>query len=60
MSNIGGDSQSNILSRTFPTMTGETYAVDFDAGIWGQHTVNPLQFRVRAFETGTDSICGVG
>src|SRR5205085_5051931 len=33
---VGGDSIGNILSQTFNTVAGQTYTLDFDAGVYGQ------------------------
>lgn len=44
---IGHDSEGTTLSQTFNTMAGESYTVDFDAGVFGQPTSSPLQVNVR-------------
>src|SRR5437868_8696613 len=33
--NIGGDSEGTVLSQTFATVSGQTYLVEFDSGIFG-------------------------
>jgi hypothetical protein len=43
----GGDSQGNTLSQSFATVPGQTYNVDFDAGIFGMKT-GLMQLRVQA------------
>jgi hypothetical protein len=52
---IGRDSQANILYQDFATNTGQTYNVDFDAGVFGQHSAGPLQFRLRILDANTAS-----
>jgi Protein of unknown function (DUF642) len=51
--NIGGDSQGNTLSQSFTTTIGRVYVLDFDAGIFGQPTGNPLQLQVQIFGVAT-------
>lgn len=49
----GGNSQGDLLSQSFSTVAGRTYAVDFDAGIFGQRSGPPLQLRVEILGAGT-------
>ena len=44
---VGFDSEGTTLSQSFPTVVGQSYTVDFDAGIFGQPTGNPLQLNVQ-------------
>lgn len=50
---IGGDSQGNILSQTINTETGQAYTVDFDSGIFGIRTGDPLQLNVQLLGSST-------
>jgi hypothetical protein len=50
---IGNDSQGTTISQSFPTAVGEVYRVDFDAGIFGQRSGNPLQLNVQITGSGT-------
>src|SRR3954462_11592934 len=43
--NIGGDSEGTPLSQSFTTVNGQTYTLDFDAGIEGQRT-GTLQLQI--------------
>ena len=43
----GGDYQGNTLSQNFSTTIGQTYSVEFDAGIAGQRNGDPLQLNVQ-------------
>jgi hypothetical protein len=43
----GGDSQGDTLDQTFSTVSGQMYAVDFDAGIFGKRSGAPLQLRTE-------------
>lgn len=49
----GGNSQNDMLSQSFETISGQMYAVDFDAGIFGKRTGAPLQVRVEISGNGT-------
>ena len=42
-----GDSQGDTLAQNFSTISGGMYTVDFDAGIFGQRSGNPLQVQVQ-------------
>lgn len=44
---VGGDSTANILSQTFNTVAGQTYTLDFDAGVYGQRGGLPLQLQAQ-------------
>jgi hypothetical protein len=50
---VGGDSVGNTLSQTFNTTAGTVYVLDFDAGIFGQPSGNPLQLRVQVTGPGS-------
>ena len=50
---VGEDSEGTTLSQTFPTLAGQIYTVDFDAGIFGQPTGNPLQLNVQVTGSST-------
>src|SRR5205085_11630060 len=47
----GGDSQGDTLSQSFLTTAGKVYTVDFDAGVYGTRTGNPLQLEVQVLGT---------
>jgi hypothetical protein len=49
----GGDSQNNVLSQSFSTISGRQYALDFDAAIYGQRSGAALQMRVQVLSRGT-------
>jgi Protein of unknown function (DUF642) len=49
----GGNSQGDTLAQNFSTISGESYAIDFDAGIFGQRSGAPLQVRVEIFGSGS-------
>jgi Protein of unknown function (DUF642) len=49
----GGNSQGDTLAQSFSTTIGQMYAVDFDAGIFGQRTGGPLQLRVEVLGSGS-------
>ena len=42
----GGDSDGNTLSQAIPTVPGEQYTLDFDAGVFGPDPGTPLQLNV--------------
>lgn len=46
---LGGDSQGNMLSQTFATVSGATYTLDFDAGVYGVRDAGPLSLQVQVF-----------
>ncbi|HJT82031.1 MAG TPA: DUF642 domain-containing protein [Chthoniobacterales bacterium] len=50
---IGGDTEGNILSQTFPTTIGQTYVVEFDSGVYGTRTDSHLQLNVAVSGNGT-------
>ena len=50
---VAGDSIGNTLSQTFNTTAGTVYVLDFDAGIFGEPSGNPLQLRVQVTGPGT-------
>jgi hypothetical protein len=50
---VGADSQGDTLSQVFYTVANGVYEIDFDSGIYGQHSSDPLQLNVQVF--GTDS-----
>jgi hypothetical protein len=49
----GADSQGDQLSQSFSTTSGQTYNVDFDAGIFGKRSGAPLQVNVQIIGSGT-------
>jgi hypothetical protein len=49
----GGSSQGDTLSQSFSTVSGQMYAVDFDAGIFGKRSGGPLQVQVDLIGNGT-------
>ena len=49
----GHNSQNDSISQNFSTLPGRVYAVDFDAGVFGQRTSNALQVRVEVIGSGT-------
>jgi hypothetical protein len=51
----GGDSQGSTLSQTFATVNGQKYALDFDAGVIGQHN-GSTALKLRAQVTGTGTL----
>ena len=50
---IGHDSEGTTLSQTIATVPGELYTLDFDAGVFGQRTADPLQLNVQVQGGGT-------
>ncbi len=44
---VGGDSFDNVLSQTFFTVPGQVYTLDFDAGVSGITSGNPLQLKAE-------------
>ena len=52
--NPGGDSESNTLLQSFDTVSGQTYTLDFDAGIYGVPDAgSTLQLSVQVSGTET-------
>ena len=51
--NAGSDSENNVLSQSFATVVGQLYTLEFDAGVYGQRTGNPLQIEVQLLGSGT-------
>jgi len=49
----GGDFQGDTLSQSFATVVGQTYTLDFDAGIAGVRSASPLQLRVQVIGSAT-------
>jgi hypothetical protein len=49
----GNNSQGDMLAQTFSTVNNQTYAIDFDAGIFGQRSGAPLQLHVEILGAGT-------
>jgi len=47
--NVTGNSDQSVLGQTFSTNSGQYYALDFDAGIYGTPT-SPPQFRVQVMD----------
>jgi hypothetical protein len=54
--NVGSDSEGNVLSQALTTVTGQDYTIDFDAGIFGVRSGQPLQLRIRVFDTTTSNV----
>jgi Protein of unknown function (DUF642) len=50
---LGGDSQGNMLSQSFATNPGQSFTLDFDAGVAGVRSGGPLQLQIQVFGTGT-------
>ncbi|HJT81847.1 MAG TPA: SdrD B-like domain-containing protein [Chthoniobacterales bacterium] len=48
----GFDSQGDSISQSFTTTSNQKYNLDFDAGIFGRRSGNPLQVRVEVIGTG--------
>jgi len=48
----GGDFQGDTLAQSFTTTSGTTYALDFDAGIFGTRSGAPLQVKVEVLGSG--------
>src|SRR5207253_10724501 len=48
----GGEFQGSTLAQRLATVTGRMYSFDFDAGIAGTRSGNPLQLRVQVFGSG--------
>ncbi len=42
-----GDSQANVLSQSFITTAGRIYSLDFDAGVVGTHSGDPLALHIQ-------------
>jgi len=53
---LGGDSQGNMLSQTFATVSGITYTLDFDAGVFGVRTGDPLSLQIQVFGSGMSTL----
>jgi hypothetical protein len=51
--NVGNDSEGTILSQSFATTVGGVYKLEFDSGIFGVRTGDPLQLQVQIFGSGT-------
>src|ERR1051325_11619709 len=51
--NIGGDSEGNILSQTINTTAGQAYILEFDSGIFGIRSEDPLQLNVKLVGRGS-------
>jgi hypothetical protein len=50
--NVGSDTEGTVLSQSFTTVAGQGYVVEFDAGIFGTHSFDPLQLNVHVAGTG--------
>ena len=53
---LGGDSEGNMLSQTFETVSGATYTLDFDAGVFGVRDEGPLSLQVQVFGAGMSTL----
>ena len=49
----GGDFTGDTLSQSFPTVPGAVYRLEFDSGICGQRSDNPLQVQVEVIGSAT-------
>src|SRR3954465_10001966 len=54
--NVGGNSEGNMLSQTFATLTGQTYTVEFDAAVFGIRTAGPLSLQIQVFGAGMGTL----
>ena len=54
--NIGHDSQGTTLSQMFATVSGTTYQVDFDSGIYGQRNDGFLQMNVQVIDSASSTV----
>src|SRR3954469_24971007 len=53
---IGGDSDGNTLAQTFSTLAGQSYTIDFDAGVVGMRTGGPLSLQIQVFGLGNATL----
>jgi hypothetical protein len=53
---LGHDSQGDSISQTFATQSGQEYDVDFDAGVYGVRSGDPLQLRMQVFDAGMGTL----
>src|SRR3954470_14232088 len=44
---VGNDSEGDTLSQNVVTAYGQTYSLDFDAGVFGVASGSPMQFRLE-------------
>jgi len=51
---VGGSFEGDMIAQTFTTAVGQTYALDFDAGVFGEPTEGPLSLQIQV--TGTNSL----
>jgi hypothetical protein len=49
----GNNSQGDTLSQTFATMIGTVYTLEFDAGVYGIRSADPLQLQIQIFGAAT-------
>ncbi|MFL6513871.1 MAG: PEP-CTERM sorting domain-containing protein [Chthoniobacterales bacterium] len=54
--NVGGNSEGNMLSQSFATLTGQTYTVEFDATVFGIRTAGPLSLQIQVFGPSPDPL----
>jgi hypothetical protein len=53
---VGGDSQGNMLSQTLATTIGQSYALDFDAGVFGVRSGGPLMLQIQVLGAGMGTL----
>ena len=51
---VGDNTENDMLSQTFTTTIGQTYTLDFDAGVYGKPTAGALSLQIQI--TGTTSL----
>ncbi len=53
---VGRDSEGTTLFQTFPTVVGNFYQIDFDAGVFGTRTGPRLKLRVQIINPATNAV----
>jgi hypothetical protein len=50
---VSGSFQGDMLAQTFTTTIGQMYALNFDAGVYGEPTAGPLSLQIQVTGTGS-------
>lgn len=53
---VGANSQGDMLSQILGTTAGQSYTLDFDAGVFGVRSLGPLSLQVQVFGAGMDTL----
>jgi hypothetical protein len=53
---VGNDSQGDMLSQTLATTIGQTYALNFDSGVFGEPANGPLTLQIQVFGASMDTL----